>query len=82
MFNTFFFLHRLIYRVLCQKGFKEKSSQKTSKDRSGDIANIGICVYVLKFSKEDCFTLFCNCTVLSVGRSAKESLNHLLHRAC
>ena len=59
MFNTFFLLHSLIYRVLCQKGFEKYPSQKTSLDRLGNMANIGICFYVLKFSKEDCFTLSC-----------------------
>ena len=37
--------------------------------------------YVLKFSKENCFTLPFYCTVLCAGRSAKEDLNHLLHTA-
>ena len=71
-----------ILYFLCQKGFEKHPSQKTSKDRSANIANIGICFYVLKFSKEDCFTLSCYCSVLCAGRSTKESLNHLLHRAC
>ena len=35
---------------------------------------------VLKFSKENCFTLPCYCTVLCAGRSTKEGLNHLLHK--
>ena len=53
-----------------------------SKDRSGNIANIGICFHVLKFSKENCFTLpFC-CTVVCAGRSTKEGLNHLRHGVC
>ena len=53
-----------------------------SKDRSGNIANIGICFYVLKFSKENCFTLRFCCTVVCAGRSTKEGLNHLRHRVC
>ena len=82
MFNTFFLVHCLIYSVVSQKGFEKHPSQRTCNDRSGNIANIGICFYVLKFSKEDSFTLSCYCTVLCAGRSSKESLNHLLHRAC
>ena len=37
--------------------------------------------YVLKFSKENCFTPPFYCTVLCAGRSTKEGLNHLLHTA-
>ena len=65
-----------------KKALKNILFQKTFKDRSGNIANIGICFYVLKFSKEDCFTLSCYCTVLCAGQSTKESLNPLIHRAC
>ena len=38
--------------------------------------------YVLKFSKENCFQLPFYCTVVCAGRSTKEGLNHLRHRAC
>ena len=80
MFNTFFLLHRLVYRVLLPKDFEQPLSQETSKDNSGNVANIVICFYAFTLSKEDCFTLpFC-CTVLCAGRSTKEGLNHLLHR--
>ena len=82
MFNTFFLLHCLIYSVLSQKDFEKHPSQRTFKDRSGNIANIGICFYVLKFSKTNCFTLPFYFTGLCAGCSTKESLNHLLHRAC
>ena len=51
-----------------------------STDNSGNIVNTVICFYVLKFSKENCFTLLFYCTVLCPGRSTKEGLNHLLHR--
>ena len=74
MFYTFFLLHRLIYRVLCQKDFEEPPSERTSKNNSGTIPNIIICFYVLKFSKENCVTVRC------AGRSTKEGFNHLLHR--
>ena len=80
MFNSFFLLHRLIYRVLWQKDFEKSSSQRNSKDNSGNIGNIVIYFYVLKFSKENCFTLPFYCTVLCAGRSTKEGLNHLPHR--
>ena len=52
MFNTFFLLHRLIYRVLCQKDFEKPPWERTSKDNSGTIPNIVIRFYVLKFSKK------------------------------
>ena len=65
-----------------KKALKNILFQKTFKDRSGIIANIGIRHYVLKFSKEDCFTHSCYCTVLCAGRSTNESLNPLIHRAC
>ena len=65
-----------------KKALKNILFQKTFKDRSGHIANIGICSYILKFSKEDCFTVSCYCTVLCAERSTKESLNHIIHRAC
>ena len=69
-------------KVLCQKDFEKCPSWRTSKDNSGNIANIVICFYVLKFSKENYFTFpFC-CTVLCAGCSAKEGLNRLFHRAC
>ena len=77
MFNTFFLLHRLIYRVLCQKDFK---SHLQRERLTGNIANIVICFYVLNFSKENCFTLLFYCTVLCAGRSTKEGSNHLLHK--
>ena len=80
MFNTFFLLHRLIYTVLCQKDFEKPPSERTSNSDSGNIANIVICFYVLKFSKEYCFTLPFYCTVPCAGRSTKEGFNHLLHR--
>ena len=80
MFNTFFLLHRLIYRVFCQKDFPKPPSDKTSNNNSGNIANIVICFYVLKFSKEYCFTLPFYCTVPCAGRSTKKGFNHLLHR--
>ena len=83
MFNTFFLLHCLIYSVLSHKDFEKHPSQRTSsKDGSGNIANIGICFYVLKFSKANCFILPFYFTVLCAGRSTKGGLNHLLHRAC
>ena len=81
MFNTFFLLHHLIYRVLCQKDFEKPPSLRTSKDKSRKIGNSVICFYVLKFSKENCFTISFYCTVLSAGRSTKKGLSHLLHRA-
>ena len=74
MFNTFFLLHRLIYRVLCQKDFEKLPSERTSKNNLGTIPNIVIRLYVLKFSKENCVSFLC------VGRSAKEGFDHLLHR--
>ena len=74
MFNTSFLLHRLIYRVLCQKDCEKPPSGRTSKDNSGTIPNIVICFYVLKFSKENCIT------VLYAGRSTKEHFNHLFQR--
>ena len=80
MFNSFFLLHRLIYRVLWQKDFEKSSSYRNSKDNSGNIGNIIIYFYVLRFSKENCFTLPFYCTVLCAGRSTKEGLNHLPHR--
>ena len=80
MFNSFFLLHRRTYRVLCQKDFKKHPSQGTFKDNSGNIANIVICFYVLKFSKENCITLPFYLTVLCAGPSTKEGLNHLLRR--
>ena len=53
MFNTFFLLHRLICRVLCQKDFeKPPSEEDKDKDNSGTIPNIVIRFYVLKFSKK------------------------------
>ena len=79
MFNTFFLLHRFIYRVLWQKDFEKPPSQRTSKDNSGNIANVVIFFYVLESSKENCFTLPFYCTVLYAGRSTKEGLNLLLH---
>ena len=75
-------LHRLIYRVLCQKDFEKPPSYRTSKGNSGNIANIAIYFYVLKFSKENSFTLSFHCTILSAGYSPKEGLNGLLHRTC
>ena len=80
MFNSFFLLHRLIYRVLWQKDFEKSASYRNSKDNSGNIGNIVIYFYVLRFSKENCFTLPFYCTVLCAGRSTKEGLNHLPHR--
>ena len=80
MFNSFFLLHRLIYRVLWQKDFEKSSSYRNSKDNSGNIGNIVIYFYVLRFSKENCFTLPFYCTVLCAGRSTKEGLNHLPHK--
>ena len=80
MFNNFFLLYRLIYRVLCQKDFAKPPSERTSNNNSGNIANIVICFYVLKFSKEYCFTLPFYCTVPCAGRSTKEGFNNLLHR--
>ena len=80
MFDSFFLLHRLIYRVLWQKDFEESSSYRNSKDNSGNIGHIVIYFYVLRFSKENCFTLPFYCTVLCAGRSTKEGLNHLPHR--
>ena len=75
MFNTFFLLHRLICRVLCQKDFeKPPSEEDKDKDNSGTTPNIVIRFYVLKFSKENCVTVLC------AGRSTKEGFNHLLHR--
>ena len=68
MFNTFFLLHRLIYTVLCQKDFEKPPSERTSNSDSGNIANIVICFYVLKFSKEYCFTLPFYCTVPGAGQ--------------
>ena len=56
MFNTFFLLHRLIYRVLGQKDFGKSPSQRISKDNPENVANIVICFNVPKFSKENCFT--------------------------
>ena len=82
MFNTFFLLHRLTYKVLCQKYIEKLPPQRTSKDNSRNIANSVICFHILKFSKENCFTLSFYCTVLCAGRSTKEGLNHLLHRPC
>ena len=61
MLNTFFLLHRLIF--IGQKDFR-------------NIENIVICFYVLKFSKENCFTLPFYCTVLCAWRSTKEGLNY------
>ena len=80
MFNTFFLLHRLVYRVLLPKDFEQSPSQETSKDNSGNVANIVICFYAFTLSKENCFTLPFYCTVLCAGHSTKEGLNHLLHR--
>ena len=73
MFNTFFLLHRLIYRVLCQKDFEKLPSERPSKDNSGTIPNIVIRLHVLKFSKENCVSVLC------AGRSTKEGFDHLLH---
>ena len=75
-----FLLHCLIYRVRCQKDFEKTPLQGTSKDNSGNIANVVICFYVFKFSKENCFALHFYCTVLCAGRSTKEGLSHLLLR--
>ena len=80
MFNTFFLLHRLIYTVLCQKDFEKPPSERTSNSDSGNIANIVICFYVLKFSKENCFTLPFHCTAQCAEHSTKEGFNNLLHR--
>ena len=80
MFNSFFLLHRLIYRVLWQKDFEKSASYRNSKDNSGNIGNIVIYFYVLRFSKENCFKLPFYCTVLCAGRSTKEGLNHLPHK--
>ena len=74
MFNTSFLLHRLIYRVLCQKDCEKPTSGRTSKDNSGTIPNIVIWFYVLKFGKENCVTVLC------AGRSTKVAFNQLLHR--
>ena len=82
MFNTFFLLHRFIYRVLCQKVFEKPLSYRTSKENSGNITNIVNCFYVLKFSKENWLTLPFHCTILCAVRSTKEGFNHLLHKEC
>ena len=81
MFNTFFLLHHLIYRVLCQKDFEKPLSQRTSRYKSRNIGNSVICFYVLQFSKENCFTLSFYCTIPCAGLSTKKSLSHLLHGA-
>ena len=123
MFNTFFLLHRLIYRVLCQKKlwktsffrkrlridqetlqisvfasmflslvkktcckedtflllycpmcralyereFEPPNSQSMSKEKSRNIANIGIQSYITKFSQK-CFILSVYCTALFTER--------------
>ena len=80
MFSTLFLLHRLIYRELYQKDFEKTLSRRTPKDNSGNIANLIICFYVFKFSKENCFALTFYCAVLCAGCSKKEGLSHLLQR--
>ena len=42
---------------------------------------ISLFASVFKFIKEDCFAILFCCTVLCAGRSTKEGLSHLLHRA-
>ena len=78
MFNTFFLLHRLF------TGFSAKKCLKIfphREDRSEKIAIIEICVYVLRFSKESCFTFPFYCTALCAEFFTKEGFNHLLQRA-
>ena len=50
------------------------------KGNSGNVANIVICFYVFKFSKENCFALPFYCAVLCAWCSTKEGLNHIFHR--
>ena len=49
-------------------------------DNSGNMANIIICFYVIKFSKENCFTLPFYCAVLFAACFTKGGFNHLLHK--
>ena len=57
-FQYFLFITPSYLQGSCQKDFEKPPSQSNSKDKSGNIASIGICFYVLKFSKKLLYTSF------------------------
>ena len=74
--DTFLLLYCPMCRALYEREFEPPNSQSMSKEKSRNIANIGIQSYITKFSKK--------CFILSVyARPCLQSgLNHLIHRAC
>ena len=54
-------------RALYKRGFEPPTSQSISKEKSRNIANIGVQSYITKFSQK-CFILSVFCTALCTER--------------
>ena len=80
MFKTFFLLHRLIYKVLCQKDFEKSLLQRERlRTTQETLQIIVICFYVLKFSKEHNLVKNVSCFLFIALPCLKSTLNHLIH---
>ena len=70
--------------ALYKRGFEPPTSQSMSKEKSRDIANIGIQSYIAKFSQK-CFVFFVYYTALCTERfeplpslgTSKEKIRHI-----
>ena len=71
-------------RALCKGGFEPPTSQSISKEKSRNIANIGMQSYITRFSHK-CFILSVYCTALCTERfepphslsTSKKKLGHI-----
>ena len=75
---------QFLFTVLYKRGFEPPTSQSVSKEKSRNIANIGIQSYITKFSQK-CFILSVYCTALCTERcepphslsTSKKKLGHI-----
>ena len=81
---TFFLLYWPMCWALYKRGFKQPTSQSISKEKSRNIANIGMQSYIIKFSQK-CFILPVYCTALCTEHfeppyslsTSKKKLGHI-----